>query len=40
MSHNNYTVNKISDVEYRIDSNTKQGMNVPCTIYADESLLK
>ena len=35
-----YPIKKISDNEYRIESNAKQGMNVPVTIYANEALLE
>lgn len=35
-----YPIKKISDNEYRIESNAKPGMNVPVTIYANENLLK
>jgi tRNA-splicing ligase RtcB (3'-phosphate/5'-hydroxy nucleic acid ligase) len=34
-----YGARKISDVEYRIDSTAKQGMQVPVTIYANETLI-
>jgi tRNA-splicing ligase RtcB (3'-phosphate/5'-hydroxy nucleic acid ligase) len=35
-----YPVQKISDVEYRIDPSAKNGMRVPVTIYANETLLE
>lgn len=35
-----YPIKKISDSEYRIESDAKPGMNVPVTIYANEDLLK
>lgn len=34
-----YPLSKISDVEYRIEMNAREGMKVPVTIYADENLL-
>ncbi len=34
-----YPINKISEVEHRIETNAKEGMRVPVSIYADEKLL-
>lgn len=35
-----YPIKKISDVEYRIEPSAKEGMRVPVTIYANETLLQ
>ena len=35
----NHRVRKVSDLEYRIDANPEKGMNVPVTIYANDSLI-
>ena len=34
-----YPIEKISDYEFRVNSNSTQGMNVPVTIYANEKIL-
>ena len=34
-----YPLQKISDFEFRIDSDARSGMNVPVTIYANDSLI-
>ncbi len=35
----NHRVRKVNDLEYRIDANPEKGMNVPVTIYANDSLI-
>jgi tRNA-splicing ligase RtcB len=39
MIQSKYPIEKVSDVEYRIEALMRPGMTVPVTIYADESIL-